>query len=156
MAHSIAKPTIEDCERILCILLQWTEKEEAEKYVKRIINEINGNTEFGMSFWVIKKNDEVVGVGGISGILPSVKKFSKSDNPGELKILYLDNLFRGQGLGGIFINFLEEKAKENNYTELIIRSAEIYKDTAYEFYKKMGFKSVGLTENNMTVFSKEL
>jgi GNAT superfamily N-acetyltransferase len=153
---NISKPKIEDLNKISEILLQWTEKEEAEKYVKRIKNEINGTTEFNMSFWVIKKDDEVVGVGGLSDVLPSIKSFTKTENPCELKILYLDNKFRGQGFGKILLNSLEEKAKENKYTELIIRSAERYKDTAYGFYEKMGYRNVGLTDNNMVVFNKEL
>ena len=153
---NISKPKTEDLDKIFDILLQWAEKEEAEKYVKRIENEINGATEFNMSFWVIKKDEEIVGIGGLSDILPSIKNFSKTKNPGELKILYLDNKFRGQGFGKILLNFLEEKAKDNKHTELMIRSAERYKDTAYGFYEKMGYKNIGLTDNNMLVFSKEL
>lgn len=153
---NITKPKTEDLDKIFEILIQWTEKEEAEKYVKRIKNKINGITEFNMSFWVIKKDDEVAGIGGLSDILPSIKSFSKTENPCELKILYLDNKFRGQGFGKILLNFLEEKAKESKYTELMIRSAEKYKDTAYGFYEKMGYKNIGLTDNNMAVFNKEL
>jgi GNAT superfamily N-acetyltransferase len=156
MEYKIIKPKIEDLDKIFEILLQWTEKEEAEKYVKRIKNEINGTTEFNMSFWVIKKDEEVIGVSCLSDILPSIKSFAKTENPCELKILYLDNKFRGQGFGKILINFLEEKVKENKYTELMVRSAKKYKDTAYGFYEKMGYKNLGLTDNNMAVFNKEL
>ncbi len=156
MIPQITKPKIEDLDKIFAILLQWTDREEAEKYVNRIKNEINGIKEFNMSFWVIKKDDEVAGVGGLSDILPSIKSFSKTENPCELKILYLDNKFRGQGFGKILLNSLEKKAKENKYTELMIRSAERYKDTAYGFYEKMGYKNIGLTDNNMAVFNKEL
>ena len=156
MEYEIIKPKIEDLDRIFEILLEWTEKEESQKYIERIKNEINGKTEFNMSFWVIKKDNEVVGIGGLSEILPSVKIFSKTENPGELKILYLDNNFRGQGFGKILLNFLEEKAKESKYTELVVRSAEKYKDTAYGFYDKMGYSNIGLTDNNMVVFNKEL
>ena len=38
----------------------------------------------------------------------------------------------------------------------MIRSSERYKDTAYGFYEKMGYKNIGLTNNNMAVFNKEL
>lgn len=153
---SITKPKIEDLDKIFEILLQWTEKEEALEYTERIKNEIHGITEFNMSFWIIKKDEEVVGVGGLSDILPSIKIFSKTENPCELKILYLDNKFRDQGFGKILLNFLEEKARENKCTELMLRSAERYKDTAYGFYEKMGYKNVGITDNNMVVFNKEL
>ncbi len=153
---NIIKPKIEDLDKIFEILIQWTEKDEALKYGERIKNEINGTTEFNMSFWVIKKDEEVIGIGGLSDILPKVKSFSKTENPGELKILYLDNKSRGQGFGKIFLNFLEEKARESKYTELMIRSAERYKDIAYGFYSKMGYNKLGLTDNNMAVFNKEL
>lgn len=153
---NIIKPKIEDLERIKEILTEWTDLEEVSKYTTRIVNEINGNTEFGMSFWIIKKDGEIIGVGGLSDILPSIKSFSKTDNPGELKILYLDNKFRRQGFGGTLSKFLEEKARESDYTELLVRSAEIYKDTAYGFYLKMGYKMIGLTENNMAIFAKQL
>lgn len=156
MEYEIIKPKIEDLDRIFDILFQWTEKEEAEKYVKRIKNEINGTTEFNMSFWIIKKDEEIAGTGALSDILPSIKSFSKTENPCELKILYLDDKFRGLGLGKIFLNFLEEKAKKNENTELMIRSAEKYKDTAYGFYEKMGYKNVGLAYNHMAIFSKKL
>lgn len=156
MIPQIFKPKIEDLDKIFDILLQWADREETEKYVKRIENEINGITEFNMSFWIIKKDEEIVGIGGLSDILPVIKIFSKTNNPCELKILYLDNKFRGQGFGKILLNFLEEKAREIKYTELMIRSAEKYKNTAYGFYEKMGYKNIGLTDNNMAVFNKEL
>lgn len=156
MEYEIIKPKIEYLDRVREILIEWTDREEADKYVKRIQNEIIGKTEFGMSFWLIKNKNIVVGVGGLSDIMPSLKSLAQTKNPGELKILYLDNQYRGKGLGKIFLDFLEKEAKGDNKTELIIRSAERYKDTAYPFYLKMGYKKVGITDNNMAVFNKKI
>jgi len=152
----IVKPKIEDLEGIRKILEQWTENEEVEKYLGRIKDEINGITKFGMNFWVIKSNDLIVGVGGLADPLPVVIPLAQSGNPGEIKILYLDNEIRGKGFGKQMVEFLEKEARGQGYTELFIRSAERYKDTAYGFYEKVGYKKVGLLDNNMVVFAKVL
>jgi len=150
----ISKPTTQDLESIRQILWQWTDLEEVEKYLGRISSEINGITEYSMGFWVIKDENLVIGVGGLSKPLPIVLPLAKLNNPGEIKILYLDNKFRGIGAGKQLINFLEQEAKNQGYTELFIRSAERYKETAYGFYQKMGYKIVGQTENKMSIFYK--
>lgn len=152
----IVKPKLEDIPFIKSILLEWTTEEESSKYIDRINNEINGISEFAMSFWVIKKDDDLIGVGGLSDILPSIKSYSQTNNPGELKIIYLTNKYRGQGFGKIFLIFFEKRAKESNYTELMIRSAFKYKNTAYGFYENMGYEKLGITDNHMTVFSKQI
>ena len=109
-----------------------------------------------MNFWVIKSNDLIVGVGGLADPLPVVIPLAQSGNPGEIKILYLDNEIRGKGFGKQMVEFLEKEARGQGYTELFIRSAERYKDTAYGFYEKVGYKKVGLLDNNMVVFAKVL
>jgi hypothetical protein len=53
---NIIKPKTEDLERIKEILTEWTDLGEVSKYAARILNEINGNTEFEMLFWIIKKD----------------------------------------------------------------------------------------------------
>jgi len=150
----IEKPKTKDLENIRHILEQWTELEEVEKYISRINLEIEGNTEYSMNFWVIKDGDVLTGVGGLAEPLPLIMPFAKSDNPGEIKILYLDNNYRGQGAGKKMINFLENEAKNQGYKELFIRSAQRYEETAYGFYEKMGYVSLAKLDNNMSVFHK--
>ena len=151
---TIEKPKIKDLETIRQILEPWTEPGEIEKYLSRISSEISGQTKYSMNFWVIFNNDLVIGVGGLAEPLPIILPLAKTSKPGEIKILYLDNNYRGQGAGREMINFLENEAYSQGYTELFIRSAERYKDTAYGFYKKMGYKNLGKTENNMNIFNK--
>lgn len=153
---NIRKPQKNDIEIIRKILSQWTEKDEVEKYIERILNEINNKIEFNTRFWVITDNAIPIGVGGISEPLPKVKYLSKGNNPAEIKILYLDNNSRGKGAGKKLLVFLENVLFDKNHDEIIIRSAEKYKDTAYGFYEKFGYKLVDYIDNNMAVFIKSL
>ncbi len=150
----IEKPKTEDLKMIRCVLEQWTEQEEVEKYLLRIESEINGITEYSMNFWVIKDGKSVVGISGLAKPLPLVLPLAKTDNPGEIKILYIDNNHRHQGAGSQMVNYLEQEAKNEGYKELFIRSAERYKDTAYDFYENMGYEQIHKLENNMSVFYK--
>ena len=85
-----------------------------------------------------------------------MKYLSKGNNPAEIKILYLDNNSRGKGAGKKLLVFLENVLFDKNHDEIIIRSAEKYKDTAYGFYEKFGYKLVDYIDNNMAVFIKSL
>lgn len=136
------------------ILQQWTGQKEVEKYLSRIESEINGYTEYSMNFWVIKDKKSAIGIGGLAKPLPSILSLAKTDNPGEIKILYLENNYRGKGIGRQMINYLELEAKKQGYEELFTRSARKYKDTAYDFYRKMGYDQIHELENNMSVFHK--
>ena len=153
---AIAKPKINDLIGIKQVLEQWTVIDEVEKYLARISSEIKGKIEYSMNFWVIKEGDVVIGVGGLAEPLPIILNFAKTSNPGEIKILYISDSYRRKGFGREMINFLEKEAKIKNYQELFVRSAELYKKTAYGFYKKMGYIQIGKIENNMNVFNKIL
>lgn len=155
----IAKPKINDIDEISKTMSFWVEKEEVEKYIQRIKSEIKGKTEFNLHFWVAKENKKVVGVAGHCDPLPKILEFAKTKKPGELKILYLDPDSRGKGIGKKLLEFIENEAKNQGCKEILIRSAKRFKDTAYEFYKKMGYGKVGIvtSENNsepMQVFEK--
>jgi GNAT superfamily N-acetyltransferase len=158
---SIDKPQTVDMVDVKNILSRWVEKEEAEKYIGRIKNEIAGLIEFNLHFWVAREDGVVVGISGLCDPLPKILGFSETDKPGELKILYLDPRFRGKGIGKILLKFIEDKAKREGYKEILVRSAERFKDTAYAFYEKMGYIKVGTVSSDtnseqMQVFLKRL
>lgn len=156
------KPTLTDLPDIKKILEYWTDPEGTATYLKRFGNQIKGVTlEFNLQFWVAKEDKNVVGIGGLCDPLPKILKFAKTEKPGELKILHLDNEYRGKGIGKMFIQFLQQKAKESGYKELLIRSAAKYKETAYRFYEKMGYEKVGAVKSDndpelMQVFRQDL
>lgn len=157
----IIKPKAENLEQIKSILEQWTDREEVDKYVARISNEINGRTEFNMQFWVAVEDKNAVGIVGLSNLLPKILFFGKTSNPGEIKILYVDTKRQGKGVGKMLVNFIEHEAKKQKYSELLVRSAFRYRDTAWGFYRKMGYLAkgeIGSGENlkTMQVFGKLL
>ena len=150
----IQKPKIEDLEMIRRILEHWTDLEEVEKYLSRISSEINGQTEYSMNFWVIKEQGLIIGIGGLAKPLPLILPLARSGNPGEIKILYVDDSHRNLGAGKKMVRFLEVEARRQNYQELFIRSAKRYQNTAYGFYEKMGYMKLGELQNNMSIFYK--
>lgn len=157
----VTKPILSDLDRIKEILNQWTQEEETNKYLQRIRDEIGGKTEFNQRFWVAKEDDQALGVTGLSDPLPKVIPFSKTEKPGEGKILYLDKLYRGKGIGKMLMEFIEVEARRQGYTELMLRSAERYRDTAYGFYEHAGYKKRGTVTSEdpsktMQVFGKVL
>lgn len=158
---SIGKPTLDDIEDIGRIMSAWTDKEEVDKYLERIRNEIGGLTEFNLHFWVAKEDKKVVGIMGLCNPIPRILTFAKTDKSGELKILYLDPNFRGKGIGKKLLEFVQNEAVKQGYKEILVQSAKRYEDTAYGFYEKMGYKKVGQIYNTsdplpMQVFEKEL
>ncbi len=157
----VEKPKGEDLPDIEEILNQWTEEEEVDKYIERIGNEIDGHTEFNMQFWVARDNDKVIGIIGLSNPLPKVIPLAKTQKPGEIKILYVDNKEQGKGIGRTLVGFIENEAKRQGYKELLVRSAERYKNTTWGFYKKLGYSDLGIitggdNKKKMQVFEKIL
>lgn len=130
------------------ILFCWIEAKEVEKYIQRIKSEINGSVEFNLHFWAAREDGRVVGITGLCGPLPKILEFARTHKPGELKILYLDPKSRGKGIGKMLLKFVEHEAKKEGYKEILIRSAERFRDTAYIFYEKMGYAKVGVVESD--------
>jgi GNAT superfamily N-acetyltransferase len=157
----ITKPRPNDLPVIEKILSQWTETKEKVKYVNRIEQAIGGKTEYGMRFWVAREGNLCVGVAGLSDPLPKVLSLAKTDKPGEIKILYVDKDSQGKGAGRALIEYLEKSARESGYKELLVRSAERYRETAYGFYEKVGYEKAGKVPGGeegkeMQVFGKVL
>lgn len=157
----IRKPVSRDLPSIEAILSQWNDGDETEKYVNRVRNEIEGHIEFDMRFWALELDGEIVGMGGMSDCQPKLEKFIQTEKPKELKAIYLDNSYRGKGLGRSLVGMLEEVAIEEGYQELLLVSAVKYRKMAYDFYEKLGYQQLGEVEGGevgakMAVFSKML
>jgi len=59
------------------------------------------------------------------------------------------------------VNTVETEARKTGYTEIIVRSAPIYENTAWGFYDKMDYSRVGTSPSKegtemMQVFYKKL
>ena len=156
----VAKPTRSDISAIEKILSFWTEQKEADKYIKRIENEIDGKTKFNLQFWTAKEKNKPLGIIGLCNPLPTVIPFAKTKKPGEIKILSVDNQSRKKGIGKKLVQFTEDEAQKQGCKELLVRSSRKYKNTAYGFYKKMGYSDLGVIKNTsgkpMQLFEKLL
>lgn len=157
---AVAKPRRGDSGRLGAILSQWIDAEEAAKYMERIDAECQGRTEYGMAFYALRRDGEIVGVGGLSDPLPMIRPFAATEHPGELKALYLDDQARGKGLGSFFLHFLEDEARRQGRKELLVRSAEQFRETAFGFYRQAGYEDLGVILNSagkpMELFRKLL
>lgn len=160
----LSKPQIDDLPAIRQILLAWNTQSETAKYAKRVKQEIDGQPEFNQRFWVLKNKSKVVGLGGLADCQPKLQPFVTVDEPSclaELKAVYLSPECRGQGWGRFLVIGLETKAAQQGCKQLLLVSADKYKDTAYGFYRHLGYNRVGTVEGGsenkkMAVFSKVL
>jgi GNAT superfamily N-acetyltransferase len=157
----ITKPEEKYYKEVKQILEQWTENEEVEKYLTRIKNEVEGNTEYNQQFWLAVDEGRAIGVIGLADPLPKVLPLAQTSRPGEIKILYVDKKAQAKGVGLSLVEYVEKIAKEKGYSELIVRSAERYRDTAYGFYEHIGYVKRGVVPGGdqslvMQVFGKRL
>ena len=143
---TIRKPETKDLPKIKEVLAQWNDDEYTNLYFKRVKNEIEGSTEFNIKFWVASEKD-VLGIIGLCNPSPDILHFATTSEPGQLKILYIDSRAQGKGVGKKLTEFIEKKALKKDYDELLVKSSEDYKKTAWGFYEKMGYKPVDLIGN---------
>lgn len=66
----------------------------------------------------------------------------------ELKALYLDSAYRGQGLGTRLMNKAIEEAESCGYKSMVLDSMSQYTD-ALRLYKKAGFKDTERYNDNI-------
>lgn len=84
--------------------------------------------------FLIKHNDDYVGLGGF-------KEFS--ENACELKRMYLQEYFRGNGLGKRLLTAIVDKAEEYGYQEMRLESARFMRN-GYNLYKSFGFSETSI------------
>lgn len=108
-------------------------------YVRRALDEeINRISEYfdprsGSGFWVMMHADRVIGMFGLE---------RKSADSVELRRMYLERSFRGQGLADRMLAKAEAEALRLGYGRLVLATAEI-QTAAVAFYRRTGFREVG-------------
>ncbi|WP_419901273.1 GNAT family N-acetyltransferase [Kiloniella sp.] len=109
-----------------------------ETYIQRsLVEEIDQLEEYynqrnGM-FFVAKKFNEIAGMFGIETVESKVM---------ELRRMYVNQSYRGQGLGHIFLNYAENYCRSNGAVQLILSTSEI-QIAALSLYKKSGYTITG-------------
>ncbi|MDE6739937.1 MAG: GNAT family N-acetyltransferase [Lachnospiraceae bacterium] len=78
------------------------------------------------------KNDKAVGCAGLKG-------YSSAD--AEIKRVWVDPAYRGQGLATKLMELIETKAKERNFKRVILQTREIMQD-AVALYRKLGYHQI--------------
>jgi GNAT superfamily N-acetyltransferase len=84
------------------------------------------------AFWVVAIDGSIVGMFGIE---------SRSDESTELRRMYLDQAYRGRGIAQRMLQCAEARARDHNFSKLILSTAEIQK-AALAFYLKCGYRLV--------------
>jgi len=147
MEIKIRSAKIEDLGDINSVLSEWLFPEEVIHYldlIKQSIKQTPGSLEFDSHFIVAESDKKIIGLAGFRKLLPKLIKFSNTNNPGELSMIYISNKHRGNKIGTTLLNEIVDQTKKRNYTELIIRSSDRFKDSGWGFYDNFsGAEKVG-------------
>ncbi len=111
------KPILSE-EQLNFMFEKWYSKNEIERLIKS--NE--------QEFFLQLENNLPIGYSSISSINPNVYKLNK--------IYILPNL-KGQGLGKLFLNYIEDEVRKKG-GKILELNVNRY-NTAYHFYLKMGY-----------------
>jgi len=136
-----------DLPAIGSILSDWLSKDEVDHYTKSVKDIVSGSSskpQFDSHYFVAVLNQEIIGVAGFRTPLPKLLNFTSTSKPAELCMLYVAKDHKGKkGAGKALLDFVISQAIEKGYEELVVRSAEKFKDTGWGFYDHMGFTRVG-------------
>jgi putative acetyltransferase len=108
--------------------LKW-EPEGADIDVREIENYYLSR---GGEFWVIEKQDKIVGTAAYYPI-------ERGENSVEIRKMYLLPQVRGQGLGKFLLTTLEKTILSRRYEEIWIETASVLKE-AVILYEKHGYQ----------------
>lgn len=97
------------------------------------------------AFWVVEPADcsqLIIGTFGIE---------SHSIETTELRRMYIDAAWRGQGLAQRMLGTAEDMARAHGFSRMIVSTADVQR-AAFRFYTKSGFKRVrSVVADSMTV-----
>lgn len=125
---------LEDLPQLQSLMRQLNPKKDESKMIKYQKEMLNLSNYFS---FVIEVNDQIVGV---SSCWVSIKWYSGRQL--EIDNFVIDEVYRSQGLGGIFIDLLEEWAIENN-CKTIELNAYVRNAGAHKFYFDKGYHIIG-------------
>ena len=91
-------------------------------------------------FYVLKIEDKVIGMFDLA--------LTKKE--GEIKMLYLDPDYIGQGFGHDLISYAFDTLKTNGCKTVSVRVVD-YNTRAIQFYLSHGFKAIGLIKNEFEI-----
>ncbi|MEM8971260.1 MAG: GNAT family N-acetyltransferase [Pseudomonadota bacterium] len=111
-------------------------REQFERYIENSINDELARADEaypqanGSALWVVKQAETIMGTFGIQRI---------TDTDVELRRMYLDGQYRGQGLSRKMLEHAEEHARQQGFHRMILSTAEL-QAAAVKFYDKSGYE----------------
>lgn len=90
------------------------------------------------AFWVVTTEMRIIGMFGIE---------SYNSDTTELRRMYLDSAYRGQGIAQRMLHEAESQARQLGFSEMILSTAEI-QQAAVAFYRKSGYELVKTEETD--------
>lgn len=141
-----------DISNIIPILQTWIRDSETHEVIAEEIFEVLSYMKESMQiherFYVVADTSgKVIGVGGVVTPDETMKTFTQTSNPCELKNMYVAEGQRGRGVGRAIIEKLIQEAQSQGFTEMVLNSGPRFAHS-WGFYDSLeGFKRVGMAEN---------
>lgn len=125
-------------------------KKEVEHYLRYIKNSLNDQVldDFNAGYLVAETSKrEIVGIIAFRKPIKKILPFTTTPNPAELNHVFVAKEHRGEGIGSALIKKMLEVVKQRGYTEIIVRSGPMYKETGWGFYDKLsGFERISVLD----------
>ena len=102
---------------------------------------INRPDKYNFAFGVFAQNERLVGT---CGFITDMR--TKGFHRGEMVQLFVDEAYKGKGIGKKLMNLTIDCAFANGETELIVISVATDNKKAMQLYRKVGFKEYGKLE----------
>jgi N-acetylglutamate synthase-like GNAT family acetyltransferase len=138
--RTLRKEDKQDVENIFS--LYWSGEEFLQRLFQRLQSAIDNSPECtaqSLEYFIAEKEGEVVGVLGLRKSPIHMAEFTVTENAGELYILAAK--YKRQGIGKALTMKALERAKECEYTEIVVYSGETHKES-WTFYDHLGFERV--------------
>lgn len=111
--------------------------------VENSINHTGDSVKFNEHFIVAEdESGEVVGILGYKKLFHEFSHFATTGRPVDIHDLFVAKINFKTGVGQTLVDAFLEICKKENYSEIVIRSADRWKNS-WGFYDKIGFERVG-------------
>lgn len=135
----------QDIEPVRSILADWVKDpetgavltEEIDEIIQELSKSLTG--ESPSQFMVAESLDGgVLGMARISPVSEQVGQFAQTEKPVELFNLYVAaGQNKGKGVGSALFEAVQDSARKQGYTEVMLNSGPRYKESGWGFYEKV-------------------
>ena len=111
-------------------------REQFEQYIENSINDELAQADKaypqgeGSALWIVRQAGTIIGTFGVQRV---------TGTDVELRRMYIDSQYRGQGLSRRMLTHAEEHARQQGFHRMILSTAEL-QEAAVKFYDKSGYE----------------